>query len=238
MNDEAEIFVGADEVRAAILERHYRQLLQQPQVYPTRANWQYIIDHRMGSLGPQLLQRYLVSALTPEADRLEQHRAAVEMFGQWLDAVTFDDAVAAVYSDTSSAPELSAQLITEHQLFSAPHIRRLVKHGCLEMAVSVIGALKRQYSQADLSDMHSLSYALHHLPELGRITTARVLLRSSEVYVCPQGHVNDADKVYCGTCGQDIHGLTDEDIDAVEAYDEVIAAVEELLDRRQSLPEE
>lgn len=228
--DETEpISVTADQLRAAILADKYRQLLEDPQVMPSRANWQYIIDHRMRGLGPQLMRRYLIASLMPENDRLDGHNAAIDCFEPYLEAVGYDQAVEAVYSGIDDCPDIALELVNTHNLFNVPRIEAFIADGRLSLAVSLLDTLQDTYTADDLGPMTRLLRRLRRLPELGRMATRSGMFHDHEAYFCPKGHANPAEEVYCRQCGLDIHGLTEEHIETIERYEDTIKALRGLL---------
>ncbi|MDO4320401.1 MAG: hypothetical protein Q4C34_07470 [Bacteroidales bacterium] len=223
--------ITAEQLKTEELRLRYLELIEKPDVFPTRANWQFIISHGMLGLGPALYRKYLASRTIPEMDREELHDIAVEQFPAYLCAVPRRYAVETVYSDFTTDPASTASLIRECRLFDARGIMAMIQAGRLSTALDVIDTYSAEYTADDLAQMQSLVRCLDSLPELGSVEQRRGLLGSSVKYICPRGHVNDGDRTYCGHsgCGLDIHGLTSEQADRIEILRHRVRALATLI---------
>ena len=101
------------------------------------------------------------------------------------------------------------------------------------MAAELLNAFQPDYGPDDLEDMRALLRLLRNLPEEGEMADGRGLLRRELRYVCPAGHVNAAEAQYCthSGCGLNIYGLTREQAQAIDAFEERVDALGTLLDK-------
>lgn len=231
--ESSERSVSAEALRTEMLRRRYALLLEQPEVFPSQANWDFIIEHTLTGIGEGLYRKYLVSAVLPEEQRRSANRLALREFPRYLRAVDRSYAIEVVYDDTVSAPEATRSLVEECELFDAPSLLGLVRRCEAPAAVDMLEAFQPQYTAADLADMRELLEALRTLPELGEMADGRGLLRRDRRYICPAGHSNDADAEYCthAGCGLNIYGLTEAQTRAIEAYAERVDALADLIQR-------
>ena len=225
--------VSAEELNTELLRRRYLELLDRSDVFPSQANWDFIIENALTGLGEALYRKFLVSAVLPEAERRSPNRIALKEFPRYLAAVPREYAVEVVYDDTVSAPEATRGLIEECRLFDANAIAALVRRGEAPMAATLLSAFQPQYTEADLADMRALLGIMRNLPEEGEIVTNAGLLRREVRYVCPHGHMNAAEAHYCthSGCGLDIYGLTREQAEAIDSFEQRVDALAELLAR-------
>lgn len=224
--------VSAEALRTELLRRRYAELLAQPDVFPSQANWDFIIEHALIGIGEGLYRKFLVSAVLPEAERRSPNRIALKEFPRYLCAVPREYAVEIVYDDTVSAPEATRQLVEQCELFDAPSLIGLIDRGEAPMAADMLEAFQPDYGPDDLSDMRALLRRLRNLPEEGEMADGRGLLRRELRYVCPAGHVNAAEAEYCthSGCGLNIYGLTRERVDRIEAFAARVDALAALLE--------
>lgn len=175
MENERPVAVTADELIAAERAERYRQQLDRPDVYPSAANWDYIIAYRMATLAPLLYRKYLMSCLTDEKIRTDYHELALEKFIPYLGAIDRADALDAVYGDVTSAPDSTLELIDRARLFSAPHLLAVLngagvtgsgsgedddEHDSVAFVVDCLGTYQPEYNAHDLPAMQALFNAV------------------------------------------------------------------------------
>ncbi len=198
--------VSADELKAECLRRKYLVLLDKPDVFPSKANWDFIIEHRMHGLGSKLYRKYLVSWVLEPADRLEANRLALSEFPRYLQAVERRYALQVVYADITSAPEATTALIAEAQLFDAPTLMSLVDSEP-DFVIANLGALQPAYDGDDADNMRALLSRLRELPR-----------RSDK----PRG-------AFFGFGKSQEYAITDEQVAAIDAYADRYDALIDLL---------
>lgn len=198
--------VSADELKAECLRRKYLVLLDKPDVFPSKANWDFIIEHRMHGLGPKLYRKYLVSWVLESADRLEANRLALSEFPRYLQAVERRYALQVVYADITSAPEATTELIAAAQLFDAPTLMALVDSEP-DFVIANLGALQPAYDGDDADNMRALLSRLRELPR-----------RSDK----PRG-------AFFGFAKSQEYAITDEQVAAIDAYADRYDALIDLL---------
>ena len=71
---------------------------------------------------------------------------------------------------------------------------------------------------------------IDNLPNVGIIEEGSGgLIKGKDKYVCRHGHRNSADSEYCLTCGENIKGQKEEDVQAIEAFRTLCETLETLL---------
>ncbi len=212
--------VTAEQLKAEELRLRYIELLRDPSVYPTRKNWDYIISNHMPGLGRELYSRYLAAATVDDVDASELHQIALEEFPKYLMAVERDYALEVVYADTTTAPDATATLIEQCGLFDADYLINLINIGELSMAIRLLCVYQPSYTDADVDAMQCLANKIAALPEVGGVEHRVGMFGSSEKYICPNGHANPVDTIYCthSGCGLDARGLTAAQEKAVDTF--------------------
>lgn len=211
----------------------YKAQLQRPEVFPTEDNWQYITENAMSEVADELYHKYLISWLTPENDRSDFHRIALDCFPAYLTAIDRDSALDAIYADVDTAPEAALTLIRDCSLFSAPDLANLLKKDShIGFVAQCLKAFQPDYDDNDLHDMQALLQKMKSLPETGQISQERGLFSREDKYICPKGHSNSAKTQFCTTCGLNICGLTADEDACINLFATRIKTLASLLNPR------
>lgn len=225
------IFSALD-VKTEELRLRYVELLQRPDVYPTRANWKYISESRMRGLCRLLYGKYLTALTIDDNDRDELHDVAVAEFPKYLAGVGLDEAVEAIYCDIDTNTGATKSLIRDCRLFDAGRLEALLREGRIRFVLDLTDVYRREYDEAQFNDMKSLASALDNMPELGHIEERQGLFGRQSRFICPEGHNNTADNVFCNHCGLDIFGKSEADYARIELLNKRIEALESLIASR------
>lgn len=230
--DNRRFSVTADELRTECLRRKYCELLSQPEVFPSEENWEFIIANRLEGLGDRLYRKYLVSHVLDEDKRCDYHLLAIKYFPRYLSCVDRDYALDIVYSDPYSDRDAFVGLVYSCQLFDCGHVSRLIEDGHPDLAADLLGAFQPEYDGDDIDAMQFLLAGFDNLPSLGSIEIHKGIFKSERRYLCPDGHSNPQDVIYCQHehCGKDINGLTETQRDEIEKFAERIQVLRDMLD--------
>lgn len=228
-----------EQLKVEMLRRKYSNLLERPEIYPSDANWDFIITHRLATgLSHKLYRKFLVSALMPEAEVTGWHKIALKRFPEYIKVIDRTAAVDTVYSDVTSCPDATSKLIRDCSLFDAGKIVALLDEANVEtlsFIMEILDSWQPEYSGRDLKEMTELAEMLNDLPPLGEISQQSGWFGKDRRYVCPSGHLNKPDVEFCEheDCGLNIFGLKKEHIKAVEEFSTRCKVLKELLDLKQ-----
>lgn len=224
--------VSSDELRTECLRRKYSELLAQPEVFPSAENWDFIISHRLGGLGYGLYRKFLVANLLEEDQRCDYHLLAIEKFPQYLKIISRDEAIDVVYSDYTTSPDAFKQLVFDCELFDSDHIGDIVDNGYPALAAELLAAYQPVYDGDVIDGMQFLLSKFENLPPIGSIELHKGIFKSERRYICPEGHSNAHDVIYCTNpdCGLDIYGLTEVNRKCITAFSDRITILREMLD--------
>ena len=228
------MMISAEELRAEELRLRYRELLVRPDVFPTEANWQFIISRRMPGLASLLYQKYLVALTIDDNDRDQLHDVAVEQFPEYISAIDRREAIDALYSDVTTSPDKTAALIRKNNLFDASALIGLIDDGEVNFALSVIDVYQPDYSEEDVEQMEHLMYRLDSLPRHGYVEQRGGIFGASERYICPDGHSNPADTEYCrhSGCGKNARGLSEKQEKAISLFISRISVLKSMFETK------
>ncbi len=229
--------ITAAELKTEILRRRYLSLLSKNDVFPSQKNWDYIIASRMQGLGGLLYHKYLVSLNTDIKDRVECHHCAIKNFPKYFDGLCYEEACSAIYSNLSSSGlEESIRFAEKYNLFDARRLLVLLESGHIDVVMKFLPLFKVEYDAGDLISMKMLLRKLRNLPELGCKSMVKGVFSSQMRYICPVGHVNPDDFDFCNTpgCGRNIFGLTKDDLAVIDAYENLIDVLEDMIRKGQA----
>ncbi len=223
--------VSAADLKIEELRLRYLGLIARADVFPTRANWQFIASHKMRGLGHGLYLKYLTALTIDDNDREPLHDIAVEEFPKYLRCIDRKEAVDVIYSDLVTAPEATLEIIREQNLFDAESLSNMLDEGELTKVMYLLDVYQPSYEDYDLGPMKTLLMKLDSLPETGGVRQVDGLFGSSMKYICPAGHKNPSDTEYCthSGCGLDAKGLTQSDHAKIELFRNRIKALEGLI---------
>lgn len=221
--------ISAEELHVEEVRLRYAALLKDKSVFPTEANWEYIIKHRMEGLGNELLEKYIDAMTIGEVDRVELHNITINRFHDYIDAVSFCYAIDVVYGNISNK-DISVDLIRRHRLFDAYNLAELIDCGEISLVMDVIDVYKPTYDEDDLDAMQNLLHKIDELPARGYNEMRKGLFGAALKYICPMGHVNDAASTYCTHtgCGLDRRGFTEAQARALDTYRHRVEALKSL----------
>lgn len=222
--------VSSEELKMESLRRKYLELLSQAEVFPSEENWNFIIDNRLQGLAARLYRKYVVSYLLDEASRCDYHNLAIKYFPKYVEIADRDEVLEAVYDDSSH--DGFVKLVYDCRLFDSERIGRLIDDGRPDLAADLLGAYQPEYDGDTVDAMQFLLTKFDRLPSLGSIEIHKGVFRTERRYICPDGHSNPHDVMYCEDegCGKDICGLTAAQRSAVEQFAERIEILRDMLD--------
>lgn len=222
--------IDAGQLKIEELRLKYLDLIERPEVFPTKANWDYIVKSRMHGLARPLYAKYLKALKVDENDRDLLHDTAIEEFPKYLASIDRQEAIDAVYSDLLTATDEAISLIRENSLFDAVKILGLIDNRRPDIALSVIDVYQPSYTEEDLEPMERLENRIDSFPELGTIERRTGIFGVSERYICPDGHSNPSDEEFCQHtgCGKNSRGLTAPQERAVKTFSHRLKALKSL----------
>lgn len=224
--------VTAQQLNAEVLKRKYLRLLENPDIFPSKKNWDYIIENNMHELAPALYQKYLSAINIEETARGTYHNDTIEKFPSYLEYIPRRHAIKTLYSDTSTNSKASIDLAIKLNLFDIDGILDMLDRDEIRAAARMLIAMKPSYDTNDLDDLKDLLDDFLELPEIGHFEGNAIgLLAGGERYICPKGHVNKGNVEYCTheDCNLNIKGLTPTEVECIDEYAQRIEILEEML---------
>ena len=216
-----------------IAKRAFLQRLKDEKTYLMDRDWEPILKYPDNDYVLPLSKKFFQIFTQPnESDYREKFKTNL---GQLISLVDRDIAVQGIYEGLriEKGFDPARLLIKEHSLFDAKSILALVHEGFTKRAIAILGAEKPSYTEADLQDMEALLEALEHLPDIGKIEVVQDVLFRKEVekFICAHGHRTNSDVEFCSSCGENIKGLTRDEVKAIEVFKNRVAVLRDLLSK-------
>lgn len=199
---------------------------------PDSEQWIYLLNNPFDDIINVLIDKYLEVYKLGKEFRSEKQTLLINNISSYLSISNKNIVVDALYTRISEKFEPIIALVEALKLFSPKHIQYLIKSDKIDETICCLGTSKSFYTQDDLSDMHEIINLLDNLPDKGKIETVKGLLsKAKEKYICPNGHSNDLEDIFCSNyeCQKNIKGLTQTQLNSIDLYKEKVAKLSKLL---------
>lgn len=122
------------------------------------------------------------------------------------------------------------QLIKNCHLFDASSILELCTKN-LHKGLLLLLIKSDLYNETDIATMNRLCTFLDNLPDTGtieRVTTGMFSKKEEDKFICEKGHKNATNKIFCGTCGLNIKGITHAEEEQIQTFKERVEILNEM----------
>lgn len=200
----------------------------------TEKDWENIYSLNISELSPELVDEYfrLKTEYIEDFYVMQYRDFYSSKFEEYLNKLNKAEVGEQIYSYINSQPELVVDLVIRYNLFDTKVILDQIALDNISIAVNLLNSHKDYYTQEDLMDMNHIVSLLNDLPNKGefQITKSGIFSKKEEeVYICPNGHKNAKDSVYCANCGQSIKGLTADQDKTINKFRDVTIALENII---------
>ncbi len=203
----------------------------------TEKDWTYLTDHPMKEAIKILMEKfYLVIE--------EEQRLKIETLLNLLDYNDASEIAYYIYNELSDGDQHSkdvaiynviSSLIRRSMLFN-PVATLQLQAKSPAMAVELLDCDKPYYNTEDLQTMKEILANFSNLPDAGQISVGKngMFSKEKELYICRHGHKNEKEYEFCGTCGENIKGLTRTHLKKIEQFKIRVETLDKLLNRNIS----
>lgn len=213
------VSVSADQLNIEVFkEKWYKRYKAYT---PSFNELNFIMSNNLTDLAESLYDYYATERISIDARPID------EKFPIILSTLSYEEAVEVIYKDYETRHTYAYDLIKANKLFNAQKVLDLLNAGHLNLAVKLLETEKPDYMSDDVEVMAKILSVLDVLPDKGKFQEMKSGVFSAkleEMYICPLGHKNNKDVVYCESvhngsfCGLNIKGLNREQVDAIEAF--------------------
>lgn len=199
---------------------------------PSEENWNFLFDNPIVEITEELINIYL------EEDVFKE-QSIIDNVPNYLKLIDENIVIDILYQklereeNKTTSPSFYKNsvyfLIKKNNLFSPNKIIGLINNYKISIAIECLSIDKNYYTKEDLNLMFDIINFLNNLPDKGKFEMVKVFLgKEKEKYICPNGHINDIDNVFCAECNSNIKGLTKLDIEKIENFVFKVKALEHL----------
>lgn len=91
---------------------------------------------------------------------------------------------------------------------------------------------KKEYTSDDLKYMSQIYEKFNSLPNIGKIELVKggIFSKEKEMFICSCGHTNDKEREFCSSCGMNIKGLTEQDLEIIDKFKAKIEIINGLIE--------
>ncbi|MGC3977774.1 MAG: YbjQ family protein [Paludibacteraceae bacterium] len=165
---------------------------------PSVDEWTYLINNPIEEISEKLLMKYIEINPKYVDETSESQRLLFENFPILIQNTNRDFATNLLYNKIDGQSNLILEILKKNKLFDSRKISELITKGYLTDAIQCLKIDKEMYLESDISEMYELIRQLDKLPDLGKIETSKGLLsKSTEVFICPKGHKNNINDIFC-----------------------------------------
>lgn len=230
--DVSSFCVSSASLVSEIAKRTLLQKLSEDYHTVTSRDWETILSHPDNDYVLPLTDR-LREALDSGSDYSDYLDSFSKNFNLFIPLVDRKLIIQGLYNCAKTEKGFGrvALFIKEHLLFDAKSIMGLINEGFLQQAIGLLNLEQPSYAESDLHDMEDLLHLLKHLPEVGRkeFVKGGVFSKDGEKYICAHGHKNEIETEFCSTCGENIQGLTYENLQTIDRYKKRVEVLRDLL---------
>lgn len=179
--------------------------IRNQEITPSAEELNFIMEHRLWDLAPSLYDYYVAPKRYDE-----EVREIDEKFPIIVSSMPYESVVSFIYTDYANRSKMAYTLIKNNYLFNPQNVLNILHNHDLSSAFELLQTEKNEYTKEDLKAMLEIVSIIENLPDKGKIDTVKngaIFSKLEEMYICPYGHKNDKDIVFCNDCGLNIKGL-------------------------------
>lgn len=158
------------------------------------------------------------------------HKGIMTFIIQYLSSLPKNEIICNVYDKYQNHNKEVKDIIFGCNLFDANKILGLCENN-IHGAILLLSSQKDYYDKSDIESMRNISKMLSELPDIGKVEIVKggLLSKDQEKYICPNGHKNPIDTKFCPYCGLNIKGLTQEETDIIDIFNNRTTVLERML---------
>lgn len=208
----------------------------------TENDWSYMTDHPSKDAVKIILEKFyqgITSSDSYYSNWITEYMAKLEMLLNLLDYNEASEIVYNMYKDLPDgirdSPEVTyyqniGKFIRSCSLFNTFATKELISISPAK-AADILDCDKPFYDSEDLRQMKEILSLFTNLQDVGQIVIGKngMFSKEKELYVCRHGHKNEKEYKFCGTCGENIKGLTRDHQIKIEQFKARVETLERLM---------
>lgn len=235
---EQEVVEQIDQISYSQIKHQYLLTLYQQKLKSkgtlSDKDWENIFSLSLVELAPELADEYfrLKTQKSDDFNFVNYREFYCTKFEEFLGILSKPEIASAIYPHLDAIPELVIKFVVKYSLFDSNVVLNQIASGKLSTAIELLRSHKEYYSHDDVTEMDKIIFELNNLPDKGSIQLLKNGLfskKEEEKYVCQCGHKNSKEIIYCESCGQNIKGLTTNEVNIINHFERLTDALKTLL---------
>lgn len=228
--DIGDIEVSNEAIEQICMSRDILEKLKTDGLNPKQKTWEFIFTHNMPELATPLVEHFF----TIQGVYQEEYMQNLQ---QYLSTLDYNHAIETLYPFLEKYSGVILPIIKKQMLFDPQKVLSYIENGNLQLAIELLSTSKEHYNIEDLKLMEEIIDRFDNLPDKGKIETQVVSglfsKKEEEVYICPNGHQNDKDAIYCSKveCRLNIKGLTPVDVKRIENFKTRVSVLKDIMNK-------
>lgn len=212
--------ISSEELNNELTRRNVLHQLENNKL-PLEDQWEVLMSNPDYEIAVKLLPFYLSHLGYQEAERDER---LLSNYYNLIKRIDTNLIVEFLYNNLSNSDyHRSSQIVKiiyDNQLFNSKKVKELIEKRRIKEAVLCLSTTKESYNQEDVDLMNQILNLINKLPDTGKIESVKsgLMGKEKEKFVCENGHKNDVDIKFCQNCGNNIKGLTTQELIRIEAF--------------------
>lgn len=226
--------VGVDKINMLRSKKEIIEKANSNSLTLNEDTWNFITTNQVDEVFGFVLNKYS-EVVAYEQSSPESSGKFYKLLVRYIDALPEEEKLVLLYDGIGEQNEQIASkisgIIKELNLFDFNHIMDLLRSDDFQTqkrAVRLVTCDKPYYSKQDNIDLQTIcDFLKTTFVERGKRTMKKQLLSSKEkeVWTCECSKTNDLD-TYCSSCGQDIFGFKQSEVNALAAEDHLRQKIE------------
>ncbi len=192
------------------------------EILPSSEDWNYLVNRPISEIADFLLNEYIknfAETMLPENQVLLRTN-----IGNYFKHLDIETSSKVLYERIGDMPGIVIKMLVEGRLFSAENIIKLFETNRISLAVRCLKIEKPVYSDQDLTEMQKIIFLFEDMKDLGGLKEVKGTFGKAKMkYICPQGHSNPEETIYCNfmdvnRCGKNRKGLTEKEVEIIEEF--------------------
>ena len=184
--------------------------------------WNFLQQNPIPDLSENLIDSFIYNYFTLKiTSDDEKETVLIRNFSNYLRDANPKQAIDKLYQTLPDNPDAIFKILKINKLFSPQKILNFLDNNLTEPAISCLLLEKENYTKDDLKVMNKIIKHFENLKNKGEFKKIKGLLgKSEEKYICPNGHSNYIESVFCEDfdCQQNIKGLNRKDVREIDSY--------------------
>lgn len=157
----------------------------------------------------------------------------IELMLYCCNKLGYNESCKLIYStiDDKTRQKSNLDIIERAHLFNPDITISIIDSGNIQLAIKLLKASKDYYDKDDYRKMEQILIKLNNLPDKGSISVIKggLLSKEKEKYICPSGHTNEINAVFCSICDLNIKGLSRNEMNIIEDFRLKVSCIKQLL---------